>query len=256
MIKKIIAVSWLLLGSLPSLLAYGPLGHRTVAEIAQKHLSCKAKRHISKLLGNENLVLVSTYADDIKSDSKYDYTHTWHYVNMNKGVPYAESKKNPKGDIITAFHKCVAILKSKTSGVAEKQFALKMLVHLVGDAHQPFHVGREADRGGNDIKVQWFGRETNIHRVWDSDMLQSYGMSYSELAENMPKIKRKKRKEWQKGSIEEWIEDVRELTEIVYSDIQQGENLRYRYMYDHFETLRIHLHKGGIRLAGILNEIY
>lgn len=253
--RKIAIVSWLLLTSLSSLLAYGSLGHRTIAEVARKHLSYRAKRSITKILGNENLVLASTYADDIKSDSTYNYTHSWHYVNMNKGESYSESKKNPKGDIITAFYECVATLKSKTANTAEKRFALKLLIHLVGDAHQPFHIGRATDRGGNDIKVQWFGRDTNIHRVWDSDMLQSYGMSYSELAKNMPKIKRKERKKWQKGSIEDWVDDIRGLTEIVYEDVEQGQNLRYKYMYDHFESLRTCLHKGGIRLAGILNKI-
>ncbi len=253
--KKTLITALILLISIP-LFAYGPTGHRTVAAVAEKHLSCRAKRAIKKILGDTNLVLASTYADDIKSDKKYNYAYTWHFVNMKQGETYAESKKNPKGDLITAFHDCVKTLKNKSATLEEKRFALRFLVHLVGEAHQPFHIGRPEDRGGNDIKVKWFGQKSNLHRVWDENMLRSYKMSYSELAENMPKIKRKVRKQWQQGDILTWIEEMRPIIDKVYDSAKEGEDLRYHYMYDNFETLRTLLHKSGIRLAGVLNEIF
>ncbi|PVX52468.1 S1/P1 nuclease [Balneicella halophila] len=253
--KKII-ISVLFIGSALSLWAYGPTGHRAVSAIAQEHLNCRAKRAIKKLLGDENLVLVSTYGDDIKSDKAYDFSYTWHYVNMKDGETYLQSIKNPKGDLVTAFNHCVATLKDKSSSVEDKRFCLKILVHLVGDAHQPLHIGRAEDRGGNDIKVKWFGRKSNLHRVWDENMISSYRMSYSELAENMPKISRKVRKEWQKGDMLTWTEEMRTTTAMVYASAEQDEDLGYRYMYDYFETLRHQLHKAGIRLAGVLNDIF
>ncbi len=253
--RKTLITTLILLISIATF-AYGPTGHRTVAAVAEKHLSCSAKRAIKKIFGNTNLVLASTYADDIKSDKKYNYAYTWHFVNMKQGETYAESKKNPKGDLITAFYDCVKTLKNKNATLEEKRFALRFLVHLVGEVHQPLHVGRPEDRGGNDIKVKWFGQQSNLHRVWDDNMLSSYKMSYSELAENMPKIKRKVRKQWQQGDFLTWIEEMRPITDQVYDSAKEGENLRYRYMYDNFETLRTLLHKGGIRLAGVLNEIF
>lgn len=256
MIKKTFITTLIILSSCVVLFAYGPTGHRTVAAVAQEYLSCRAKHAIKKLLGDENLILVSTFADDIKSDHSYDYAYTWHFVNMKPGETYAQSKKNPKGDLVTAFKHCVNVLKDKKASLTDKRFCLKFLVHLVADAHQPLHVGHAEDRGGNDIKVQWFGKNSNLHRVWDENMLSFYKMSYSELAENMPKLKRKVRKQWQQGDILTWIEEIRPTTAKVYASAKNGENLRYRYMYDHFETLRLQLHKAGVRLAGVLNDIF
>lgn len=254
--KKILITTFVLLSGCIALFAYGPTGHRAVAAIAQEHLSCRAKRAIKKLLGDENLVLVSTFADDIKADNAYDYTYTWHFVNIKSGATYVQSKKNPKGDLVTAFDYCVSVLKDRKAGIADKRFCLKFLVHLLGDAHQPLHVGHAEDRGGNDIKVEWFGKDSNLHRVWDENMLLSYRMSYSELAANMPKLKRKVRKQWQKGDMLTWVEEMRPTTEKVYLSAKVGENLGYRYMYDYFETLQLQLHKAGVRLAGVLNEIF
>lgn len=256
MIKRIFIAVVILISSCFTLFAYGPTGHRTIAAIAQDYLNCRAKRAVKKLLGDENLVLVSTFADDVKSDHAYDYAYTWHFVNMNPGETYAQSEKNPKGDLVTAFNHCVSVLKDKNASIADKRFCLKFLVHLVGDAHQPLHVGYASDRGGNDIKVKWFGRDSNLHRVWDESMLTTYKMNYSELAANMPKLKRKVRKQWQQGDMLTWVEEMRPTTAKVYASAENGENLRYRYMYDHFETLRLQLHKAGVRLAGVLNEIF
>ncbi len=253
--RKTLITALILLITLP-IFAYGPTGHRIVAAIAEKHLSCRAKRAIKKILGNTNLVLASTYADDIKSDKKYNYAYTWHFVNIKQGETYAESKKHPKGDMITAYNKSVKTLKNKNATMEEKRFALRFLIHLVGEAHQPLHVGRPEDRGGNDIKVKWFGKKSNLHRVWDDNMLEFYKMSYSELAENMPKISRKVRKQWQKGNIMTWIEEIRPITDKVYLSAKPNENLRFRYMYDNFGILKQELHKAGVRLAGVLNEIF
>lgn len=255
MLKKITFLLLLVCSAL-SVWAYGPTGHRAISAIAQEHLSCRAKRAIKKLLGDENLILVATYGDDIKSDKVYDFAYTWHFLNINDGETYEQSEKNPNGDLITSFNHCINVLKDKKSSVEDKRFCLKMLVHIIGDAHQPLHVGRAADRGGNDIKVKWFGRNSNLHRVWDENMLTSYKMNYSELAENMPKLPRKVRKQWQQGDMHTWVQEMRPTTSIVYASAKENEDLGYRYMYDHFETLRLQLHKAGIRLAGVLNEIF
>ncbi len=256
MSKKIIIILLVAAFNCSTVFAYGPTGHRTVAAIAEKHLSCRAKRAIKKILGNDNLVLASTYADDIKSDRKYDYAYTWHFVNIKQGETYAESKKNPKGDLVMAFYDCVKTLKNKNATMEEKRFCLKFLVHIVGEAHQPLHVGRPEDRGGNDIKVKWFGEDSNLHRVWDDEMLDFYKMSYSELAENMPRLARKVRKQWQQGDIMTWIEEIQPITDKVYASAKPDENLRYRYMYEYFDMLKLELHKAGIRLAGVLNAIF
>jgi hypothetical protein len=236
--------------------SYGPTGHRTVAKVADNYLTDKAKAAIEKLLDGETLIMVSTFADDIKSDRKYDYTHVWHYVNSPDSISYEDSEKNPDGDMLSAINESISILKDKKSSKEEKAFRLKMLVHLMGDLHQPMHAGHKEDRGGNDIKVKWFGKDTNLHRVWDSNLIEGSKLSYSELAENMPKPPYYDVKSIEKGSILDWYAETKELSSIIYASAKADENLRYDYSYKYFPVVRDQLNKGGIRLAKVLNEIF
>lgn len=235
---------------------WGPTGHRTTGEIAQKHITKKVKKKIEKLLKGESLAFVSTYADEIKSDRKYSKYYTWHYVNMPLDSRYEDAEKNPKGDLVTGINTCISILKDKNSSNQDKVFYLKLLVHLIGDLHQPMHIGRKEDKGGNTIQVQWFGRGTNLHRVWDIHMIEEWKMSYTELANNTECLSKAQVEAIQQGSIIDWVHDTHKLSKIAYESVKVGENLRYRYSYLHFGTVRKQLQKGGIRLAKLLNDIF
>jgi hypothetical protein len=235
---------------------WGKNGHRTTGKIAEKHLSRKTKKCIDKLLKGQSLAFVSTYADEIKSDRKYSEYYSWHYVNMDLDQTYAEAEKNPKGDLVTGIDKCISILKDKNASEADKAFHLKMLVHFVGDLHQPMHIGRKEDKGGNTVQVQWFGKGTNLHRVWDTNLIDDWEMSYIELAENADDLSKKQIEAIEKGSVIDWVNEVHILTKEVYNSVKVGENLRYKYSYNHFGTVRTQLQKGGIRLAKVLNDIF
>ena len=138
----------------------------------------------------------------------------------------------------------------------DKVFHLKMLVHFIGDLHQPMHIGMAEDRGGNDFKVQWFYKDTNLHAVWDSKMIDGYGMSFTELANSTKKLSKQQLESIQNGTIIDWMNDSRTLCKEIYTSAESGENLRYRYSYDYMETVRLQLQKGGIRLASLLNDIF
>ncbi len=234
---------------------WGNTGHRAVGEIANMHLSKRLKRKIKKILNGQTLAMVSTFADDIKSDKKYRDFYTWHYVNLNDDETYQTSKKNPKGDLVTGIEKCKQVLMDVNSSKADKAFYLKMLVHLIGDLHQPMHVGRVEDKGGNDFKVKWFYKGSNLHRVWDSNMIDSFNMTYTELAHNADVLSKGQVKELQKGTLIDWVNESKVLAQKIYRSAKSEENLRYRYMYDHFQTVRSQLQKGGIRLAKVLSEV-
>jgi hypothetical protein len=234
---------------------WGNTGHRAIGEIASKHLSRRVQRKINKILDGQSLAMVSTFADDIKSDAAFRKYSTWHYVNLNDDETYQTSKKNPKGDLVTAIERCKQVLLDKNSSKADKAFHLKMLVHFIGDLHQPMHVGRVSDRGGNDFKVKWFYNNSNMHRVWDSEMINSFNMTYTELTRNTDKMSRYQIKELQKGSVVDWVNESKVLAQEIYGSAKNDENLRYRYMYDHFKTVRSQLQKGGIRLAKVLTEV-
>ncbi|MGI9547670.1 MAG: S1/P1 nuclease, partial [Flavobacteriaceae bacterium] len=148
------------------------------------------------------------------------------------------------------------ILKDETSSRDDKVFYLKMLVHFLGDLHQPMHVGRSEDKGGNDIQVLWFEQGSNLHRVWDFHMIHDYGMSYTELADKLPELSRYQIKEIQNGNVLQWVEETQEITNKVYRSVKIGEKLSYGYSYTYWPTVERQLLLGGLRLAGILNDIY
>jgi len=235
---------------------WGPTGHRATGKVAENHLTKRAKKKIDKLLKGESLAFVSTYGDEIKSDKKYNQFYTWHYVNMPLDSQYEDAKKNPKGDLVTGINTCISVLKDKHSTDDDKAFYLRMLVHLIGDLHQPMHIGRKEDKGGNTIQVQWFGKGTNLHRVWDTDMIEEWNMSYLELADNTEDLSKEQVKSIQQGNVIDWVHDTHKLSKIAYQSVEVGEDLKYRYSYDHFSTVRKQLQKGGIRLAKLLNDIF
>lgn len=234
---------------------WGNTGHRAIGEIANKHLSKRIKRKISEILNGQSLAMVSTFADDIKSDSKYREFYTWHFVNLNDDDTYETSTKNANGDLVTGIEKCKQVILDANASKEEKAFYLKMLIHLIGDLHQPMHVGRLSDKGGNDFQVNWFNNGTNMHRLWDSQMIDSFNMTYTELANNTDPLTKRQVKSIQQGSVVDWVNESKGLAQMIYGSAKSGEKLSYRYMYDHFETVRSQLQKGGIRLAKVLTDL-
>ena len=235
---------------------WGPTGHRVVGEIAQDYLKPKTKRKLKKLLKKKSMAFLSTFADEIKSDRKFNEYYSWHYINMPMDSNYTDSEKNPKGDLYTGIETCKKVIKNKNSSDAEKIFYLKMLIHFIGDLHQPLHIGLKEDKGGNDFKVQWHYDDTNLHSVWDSKMIDFYDMGYQELTDNADELSRAEVKSLQEGSLLDWVDEMHELTREVYSSAEKDENLRYRYSYKYFPVVRSQLQKGGIRLAKALNDLF
>ncbi|SDS15352.1 S1/P1 nuclease [Christiangramia echinicola] len=236
---------------------WGKTGHRATAEIAEGHLSDKAKKAINELLDGYGLAFVANYADDIKSDPEFRQYGPWHYVNIEPDAEeYVLEEASDRGDLVQAIRKCIEVLKDKKAPQEEKEFHLKMLVHFVGDLHQPFHTGHSGDKGGNDIQVRWFNDGSNIHRVWDSEMIDFYQMSYTELALNTKELSKKEIKTIQNGKLLDWVYESRAMAEDLYAGVENGEKLGYSYMYKHMPAVLDQLQKGGLRLAKILNDIY
>ncbi|HLS10602.1 MAG TPA: S1/P1 nuclease [Flavobacteriaceae bacterium] len=236
--------------------AWGPTGHRVTGEIAEKHLTTKAKKKIDELLNGDSLALVSTFADEIKSDRSYRKYSPWHYVNIPFGKTYEEHPKSKNGDIVYGIKKSIKVLEDPDASQTDKVFYLKMLIHLIGDLHQPLHVGIADDKGGNDFQVRWFNKGTNLHRVWDSQMIESYQMNYSELTSNAKRLTKSEKKAIQSGGYMDWLYESRALMEDIYNNTDIGDKLGYDYMYLYMDTVRSQLQKGGLRLAVLLNDIF
>ena len=234
---------------------WGPTGHRVVGLIAENHLSKKALKNIKRILGNETLAEVSTYMDFIKSDSKYDHMSPWHYCTIPDGKTYEEAGTPEEGDVIVTIERLMDELKSKKFTDFDEAFALKCLVHLVGDIHQPLHVGNGQDRGANDISVEFFYRASNLHRVWDSGIIDQQKYSYSEYANWIDHVDESDRLRWQSEGVRTWAKESYDLRRQVYV-FPENKRINWRYNYDNVSTVNLRLLQAGIRLAALLEDLY
>lgn len=234
--------------------AWGSTGHRVIGLIAEKHLSRKARKKIKAILGNETLAEVSTYMDFIRSNPKYDYMVTWHYATIPDGETYSGAPE--KGDAVQAIKRLVEELKSKNFTYEDEVFNLKCLVHLIGDIHQPLHVGNGKDRGGNDFKVQYFWRKSNLHRVWDEGLISEQKYSYTEYTDWINHPTDLQLKNWSSLNALDWAKESQMHRQQVYNTVKNKERMNYKYNYNNISLLNERLLQAGIRLANVLNDIY
>ncbi len=242
-------------------LAWGTTGHRVVAEIAENHLSCKAERQIKKIIGNQKLAYWANWPDFIKSNPDWKMADSWHYINFPGGMNRQQFDLALNNSSDENLYKRVLIImdelkNNKDLSLEKKQENLYFLLHLIGDAHQPLHVGREEDLGGNKIEVEWFKNTTNIHSLWDSKLVDFQQYSYTEYAEVLDIQDKKFNKNLADGNLNDWLFDSYQKAEDIYANTKAGDKLWYNYNYDYVSTLEGQLLKGGLRLAKVLNEIF
>ncbi len=195
---------------------WGSIGHRVIGKIAEDNLKECAKPTLKKLLGKENMAEASIWADTVKSDPKRKFQNTWHWLNIPDGKKFTGQKTNPKGDAIWAIKHSLDILKGqkKDKRITDTQ-ALKLLIHIVGDIHQPLHGGRASDKGGHDVNVYFFNRISALHVVWDTDIIDFLRLSYTELAESLSR--RMMPGSWKNKSINSWINEAMEFRKMIYT---------------------------------------
>lgn len=233
---------------------WGATGHRVTGLIAERHLTKKAKKKIQQILNGESLAMASNWMDEILSDSTYSYATNWHWTTVPDGGRYEDVAANPDGKAVMMMEKIIGELKAGKLTVKQEQEYLKFLIHLVGDIHQPLHVGKPGDRGGNEVKVKWFRNETNLHTVWDSEMINGTRLSYTELADALGTPDKALVKQWQMASVRDWAHESMTHRPQVYN-IGDG-NLGYKYSFNYLSIVKARLLQAGIRLAGVLNQIY
>ncbi len=260
-------------------------GHRVTAEIAERNLTPAAKAAVGKILGPETLAEISIWADDIRSDNSWDFAEPWHYISIDDDEAWEGLAREPEGvgDVLRILETLEKFLRdreaktitlsgkmgrlgSELSKTVTKRDALAFYVHFVGDVHQPLHVGRREDQGGNKIKVQWFGEDTNLHKVWDEMLIASTDLSFTELATTLNKVPDEARREWTKSSYLDWAKESKEVRAKVYGFEQPRDRyflnvfpvpaLSYEYRHEALPIVRERLAQGGLRLAAKLNAIF
>lgn len=239
--------------------AWGQTGHRVTGAIAEDYLSGVARANIRLLLGTETLAQAATWPDDMRSDSAEFWQKTaspWHFVTVPAGSTHAVAGAPPEGDGVTALARFAQVLRDPNASAQDKRLALRFTVHIIGDLHQPLHAGRPGDRGGNDVKVTWFGEQSNLHSVWDSGMIESRSLSHSELAGWLSgAITPEQVIAWSNPDPEAWIAESVALRETVYPT-GPAPKLSYAYAYQHGAELDGRLSRAGVRIAAYLNRIF
>jgi len=255
-------------------LGWGKTGHRVVAAIADTQLSGLARAHVEQILGpGESLDEAANWPDEMRSapGSFWQKTATpWHYVTLN-GIIYDHAPQ--EGDALEALNHFSTVLNDPNASLADKQRALRFIVHLVGDLHQPLHVGKCCDKGGNDVKVTWFGKPTNLHSVWDSQLVDDEQLSFTEMASKLERhISPADVVKWWDINPRDWISESAEIRDTVYptkTDMpkptkgkkpKKGEpvlpDLSYSYVYRFTPVMERRLSQGGVRLAAYLNALF
>lgn len=253
--------------------AWGKTGHRVVATIADTQLSGLARAQVQQILGyGESLDEAANWPDEMRSAPGEFWQKTatpWHYVTLN-GTVYDHAP--PEGDALEALGRFSKTLQDPNASRADKQLALRFVVHLVGDLHQPLHVGKCCDKGGNDVKVTWFGKPTNLHAAWDSELVDDEQLSFSELAAKLERhISPADVVNWWNANPRDWIAESAEIRDTIYptkadmpkppkgkKKLKKGTlpDLAYTYVYKFTPVMERRLSQGGIRLAAYLNAIF
>ena len=235
------------------LFGWGKTGHRIVGKIAETYLTKNAKTQIKKLIGHHDISRLSNWADEIKSDSNWDHAWDWHYCTIPNDEDYQKGKH--KGLAIEKVNEFIKTLKNKKETKEKKIIALKFLIHLIGDLHQPLHVGNGKDKGGNSVKLKWFGESTNLHSIWDTKLIEHQKLSYTEYTDYLLlNIDYSNIRKWQGNSVMEFILESKNLRKQCYD--YTGDNLKWDYFYKQKTLLEMRLLQGGVRLSGELNRIF
>lgn len=237
--------------------SWGQKGHDTIAYIAEQHLSEKAKIAVDSILDGKSMVYWSNWLDNASHTLEYEYTKTWHYKNIDEGVCYATTPLNAEGDIVTALYQQIENLKSGDISKAESAISLKMIIHLMGDLHQPLHLGHKSDLGGNKWEVKYFNRKNNLHSIWDSSLVESaHKWSYTEWQQQIDRVSESQIASYTVGSIDNWGEETYLICCEVYNSTPIDSNISYDYIAKWTPVIETQFLKGGVRLASIINSIF
>ncbi|MFB0613728.1 S1/P1 nuclease [Aurantiacibacter poecillastricola] len=249
--------------------AWGPIGHRVSADIAEDNLGGKARARIAQILGHEGLAEASTWPDEQRSNPEPFWQETaspFHYVTLPPGQGADGIAHPPEGDALTALEEFTATLRDDSATQEEQALALRFVVHIVSDLHQPLHAGNGSDRGGNDFVVSWFENPTNLHWVWDEGLIQRQQLSYSEYSERLERrIAPEQVLSWWEGDPAVWIAESAALRDRIYPQTggEEGDGtaespalLSYDYHWEWIPTVENRLAQSGIRLAAYLDWVF
>jgi hypothetical protein len=239
-------------------LAFGPAGHRIVGHIADQYLCPDARRELGPLLGTLTLADAGVWPDQLRSRPEWAHSKPWHYINVTDNGSVAAAARASDDNVLAVLARFEAALRNRKLPLEQRSIALRFIAHLVADIHQPLHVGRQADRGGNRVEVIVRGKRSNLHAVWDGLALSAAARrrpaDYArQLEMATPEIQR-----WQAAGPLVWAHESMALRPVVYAFGTETvpPTLSQHYLDTARTVLDQRLAQAGIRLAGRLNAAF
>jgi nuclease S1 len=245
--------------------AWGRIGHRVVARLAEKRLTPKAKAELAKLLApGESIANASVWADEQRRERPK--SAPWHYVDVPLDEPRYHSlfagDTPERGYVVDKIHDFKVTVNDSSRTLEDRREALRFLIHFVEDLHMPMHVGDNNDKGGNRTQVRFFDRGTNMHSLWDSGMIEfvcdteDYWLNDLAALDTPPA-----REAAMKGSIEDWATESLLAARQAYlvpetgQRLKSGQKLGDAYLDTNLPVMRQRLYLASVRLAMVLNQV-
>ena len=231
--------------------AWGKQGHALVAEVAFNYMNKNTKMEVLKYLDGMTIEDAANWMDNVKSDHSFDFMKPYHYVNFEKGDNVVETEGD---NIIFQLNTTIKELQNKKNLSKEEiNTKIKILFHLMGDLHQPLHVGYGEDKGGNTMQINYSGKGTNLHSFWDSGIIKSKGITLQDCLNSNEFCFFKLRK-IKKINVIKWSSESRILLDQIYNT--GGNKINDEYVNRNAALIETQILKAGIRLAGVLNDVF
>lgn len=246
--KSILITIALLSLSTNRLCAWGKQGHRIIAQIAKSQVSKPVADLIDTYLKGTSWEDAACWMDEMKQVVSSEYMRDWHHANVPRDKTYVRGKSP---EIVSQLDYHLKILRNRAMFATDAIYeALKIIFHLVGDITQPLHCGYTEDRGGNTALVKFFGRTTNLHKIWDSELIEHTKTDIWTCSKLLMALDTKEKKELQTIDVKVWYNDSRYLLPLVYD--YENDVLDEAYVEKNAWVLQKQLVKAGLRLAAVL----
>lgn len=221
-----------------------------VAEAAFNSLDAATKKQVLYYLDGMTVQQAATWMDEVSQQPGYGYMKTYHYVNFGRNEKIAIK---PGNNIMHILDKTIRELQNKQHlSKAQIKTKLLMVFHLVGDIHQPLHVGYGYDKGGNKTQIFYKNQGTNLHAFWDSGIIRNKRINLKDcLAANL--FSANERSQLQKINIVTWAQESNSLLNHCYK--YQKPKVTQQYVDDSAVIVRRQIAKAGIRLAAVLQSV-
>jgi hypothetical protein len=235
--------------------AWGPQGHEIVAQIALAELTPSARSHVARLLGAAAMMVHdANWADEVR-DQRRD-TGRWHYVDIPLEAAGYDARRDCRDQdcVVAQIDNDLRVLSNRRASDAVRAEALRFLIHFVADVHQPLHAEDHNDRGGNQVRVTIGRYHANLHRVWDSEVVNVLGPGSASAIEHS--ITPAQRKAWASGSPAGWADEAHAIArDQIYPPLEGRREVRLPrdYAVREAPVARLQLARAGVRLAWLLN---